>query len=125
MSINLKQPHHAIWPARLPRELVVPETSLWFNTEVAARRYPNKPAYIFLGRPLTFNELHEQALALAGWLQARGVARGDRVIVFMQNCPQYAVAVQAILRADAVVVPVNWMSRGEELRHYVGDWRGV
>jgi len=121
MSINLSQHHHAIWPTRLPRELVLPDTSLWFNTEVSARRYPRKPAYIFLGRPLTYGELHEQALALAGWLQAKGVARGDRVIVFMQNCPQFAIAVQAILRADAVVVPVNPMNLTQELAHYVRD----
>jgi hypothetical protein len=54
MSIDLSQPHHAIWPARLPRELVLPETSLWFNTEVVAKRYPDKAAYVFCGRPLTF-----------------------------------------------------------------------
>jgi len=121
MSINLSQHHHAIWPTRLPRELVLPDTSLWFNTEVSARRYPRKPAYIFLGRPLTYGELHEQALALAGWLQAKGVARGDRVIVFMQNCPQFAIAVQAILRADAVVVPVNPMNKADEFGHYITD----
>ncbi|HYJ97995.1 MAG TPA: AMP-binding protein, partial [Burkholderiaceae bacterium] len=105
----------------MPRELVLPETSLWFNTEVVAQRYPNKPAYLFFGQPLTFKQLHEQASALAGWLQAHGVARGDRVIVFMQNCPQFSVAVQGILRADAVVVPVNPMNRTEELRHYIED----
>ncbi|HVO06304.1 MAG TPA: AMP-binding protein, partial [Burkholderiaceae bacterium] len=121
MSINLAQPHHAIWPTRLPRELVLPETSLWFNTEVAAKRYPNKAAYLFCGRALTFSELHRQALALAGWLQAKGVRRGDRVIVFMQNCPQFPVAVQAILRADAVVVPVNPMNKADEFGHYISD----
>jgi fatty-acyl-CoA synthase len=121
MSINLNQPHHAIWPARLPRELVLPETSLWFNTEVVAKRYPNKAAYLFCGRALTFAELHDQAVALAGWLQARGVARGDRVIVFMQNCPQFPIAVQAILRADAVVVPVNPMNKADEFGHYITD----
>jgi len=121
MSINLQQPHHKIWPARLPRELVLPETSLWFNTEVAARRYPDKAAYLFCGQPLTFAQLHQQALALAGWLQSQGVARGDRVIVFMQNCPQFSVAVQAILRADAVVVPVNPMNKADEFGHYISD----
>src|SRR5262249_9643259 len=64
---------------------------------------------------------HDQAIALAGWLQAHGVARGDRVIVFMQNCPQYAVAVQGILRADAVVVPVNPMNKADEFGHYISD----
>ena len=81
------RPHAAAWPARLPHALVVPQSTLWFNLEVSARRYPDKPAYIFLGRTLSYAELHRQATALAGWLQARGVQRGDRVLVFMQNCP--------------------------------------
>ena len=41
------RPHHKVWPKRLPRELVVPQTSLYFNLEVAATRYPDKPAFIF------------------------------------------------------------------------------
>ena len=49
------------------------------------------------------------------------MARGDRVLLYAQNCPQYVIAYYAILRADAVVVPVNPMNRTEELRHYVED----
>jgi fatty-acyl-CoA synthase len=115
------RPHHAIWPRRLPRTLVLPETSLWFNLEVTARRFPHKAAYHFLGRSLVFAELKQQAEALAGWLQAHGVARGDRVAVFMQNCPQFTVAVHAVLRADAVVVPVNPMNKADEFGHYITD----
>jgi fatty-acyl-CoA synthase len=121
MTATNTRPHHAIWPARLPRELVLPETSLWFNLEVSATRYPDKAAYRFLGRALRFSDLREQAVALAGWLQAHGVERGDRVIVFMQNCPQFVIAVQAILRADAVVVPVNPMNKADEFGHYIAD----
>ena len=115
------RPHLAHWPARLPLELEVPETSLWVNLEVAARRYPHKNAYLYLGQPLTWGELHRQAEALAGWLQARGVKRGDRVLLFMQNCPQYVVAAFAVLRADAVIVPVNPMNRADEFGHYITD----
>ena len=114
-------PHHAIWPKRLPRSLPLPDTSLWFNLEVSARRYPDKPAYMFFGRPLRFAELHAQAESLAGWLQAHGVKKGDRVAVLMQNCPQFVVAVHAVLRADAVVVPVNPMNKADELGHYITD----
>ena len=114
-------PHLAIWPKRLPRALAVPETSLWFNLEVTARRFPDKAAYLFLGRAISFSELKAQAEALAGWLQAHGVAKGDRVAVFMQNCPQFVVAVHAVLRADAVVVPVNPMNKADEFGHYITD----
>ena len=48
------RPHHQIWPKRLPRELAVPATTLWFNLEVAAARFPDKAAYLFFGRPLSF-----------------------------------------------------------------------
>ena len=118
---DITRPHHKIWPKRLPRALVVPQTSLWFNLEVAAARYPDKPAYVFFGQELSYAQLKQQAEALAGWLQSVGVAKGDRVALYMQNCPQFIVAVYGILRADAVVVPVNPMNRAEEFSHYITD----
>ncbi len=114
-------PHEAHWPRRLPRALVIPETTLWFNAEVSARRYPLKALYHFLGRELSFAAFEAQALAIAGWLQALGVEPGDRVMLLMQNCPQYAVAFYGVLRAQAVVVPVNPMNRADELGHYITD----
>ncbi len=116
------RPHLKVWPARLPRELVIPDTTLWFNLEVAARRYPDKAAHVFLGRTLSYRELQRQAEALAGWLQrVAGVKRGERVALYLQNCPQYIVAYYAILRADAVVVPVNPMNKADEVGHYITD----
>ncbi|MDE2148084.1 MAG: long-chain fatty acid--CoA ligase [Burkholderiales bacterium] len=109
------------WPARLPRSLVIPETTLWFNLEVTAHRYPQRAACLFFGRRLSYAELHAQAEQLAGWLQAQGVGRGDRVALFMQNCPQFLVAFYAVQRADAVVVPVNPMNRADEFGHYIVD----
>ncbi len=121
MSESDTHPHHAIWPSRLPRRLEVPQTSLWFNLEVSAARYPHKAAYLFFGQRTTFAQLHSQAQALAGWLQSKGVARGDRVLLFMQNSPQFVVAFYGIVRADAVVVPVNPMNRADEFGHYITD----
>jgi fatty-acyl-CoA synthase len=115
------RPHHKIWPKRLPRELAVPATTLWFNLETTAARFADKPAYVFFGLPLTFGELKAQAEAVAGWLHSAGVKAGDRVAIFMQNCPQYAVAYYGILRANAVVVPVNPMNRAEEFKHFITD----
>ena len=115
------RPHFAFWPKRLARRLVLPETSLWANLATAAARYPAKAATLFFGREKSFATLHDETEALAGWLQAQGVRRGDRVALFMQNCPQYIVAYHAILRADAVVVPVNAMNKAEEFGHYIVD----
>jgi len=120
-NVPADRPHLKHWPKRLPRELVVPETSLWTNMEVSALRYPDKALYVFFGRELSFRDAKAQAEAVAGWLQNAGVRAGDRVLLYMQNCPQYAVAYYGILRANAVVVPVNPMNRAEELTHCIVD----
>ena len=114
-------PHQAHWPRRLPREICVPQTSLWFNLEVAATRFPDHVAYVFFGREISYRELRDQSVKLAGWLRAQGVGKGDRVALYMQNCPQFVIAFYAVMRADAVVVPVNPMNRAEEFGHYITD----
>ncbi|OGB17216.1 MAG: long-chain fatty acid--CoA ligase [Burkholderiales bacterium RIFCSPLOWO2_12_67_14] len=113
--------HHRFWPARLPHRLRPPATSLWHNLAVSALRYPDKPALVFFDQVLSYRQLHDQAERLAAHLRRQGVQDGDRVILLMQNCPQWVVAHFAILRANAVVVPVNPMNRAEELKHYISD----
>ena len=115
-------PHLAHWPPALPQHLTVPETNLFHNAEVAAARYPDKPFIVFYDTPITFREFRDEAERIAGFLQhACGVQAGDRVLLYMQNSPQWILAFYGILRANAVVVPVNPMNRTEELRHYVDD----
>ena len=115
------KPHYSFWPARVPYSLSLPETTLWDNLDISARRFPNKDALIFLGTRLTYADLRKQAEKLAAYLQSVGVQKGDRVVLNMQNCPQLVIAHFAILRANAVVVPVNPMNRAEELKHYITD----
>lgn len=115
------RPHHKFWPTRLPRAITPPATSLWDNLEISARRYPDKPAIVFFGRVFSYAELMHEAERLAARLAALGVRQGDRVVLDMQNCPQLVIAHFAILRANAVVVPVNPMNRAEELKHYITD----
>jgi fatty-acyl-CoA synthase len=115
------RPHHAYWPRRLPHAITPPRTSLWSNLEVSAQRYPDKPALVFLGRVMSYAELVHQAERVAAFLHSLGVEPGDRVILDLQNSPQLVIAHFAILRANAVVVPVNPMNRAEELQHYITD----
>ncbi len=113
--------HYKVWPKRLPYSITVPVTSLWDNLATSARRYPQKVALVFFNTTVTYLELLQKAERLAAMLQALGVKKGDRVALGMQNCPQLVIAHFAILRADAVVVPVNPMNRAEELKHYITD----
>ncbi len=113
--------HHAFWPPRVPHAITPPATSLADNLLVSARRFPDRPALVFLGHVTTYAELHAQVQHLAAWLAQRGVKRGDRVLVDLQNCPQLVVAHYAIFSANAVVVPVNPMNKAAELRHLIED----
>jgi fatty-acyl-CoA synthase len=122
MSQEHTMRHDAHWPPGLPRHLTLPETNVYYNVEVAAHRYPHKPFIIYYDSPLSYAEFHDQCERIAGWLQrACGVKAGDRVLLYMQNSPQWVLAYYGILRANAVVVPINPMNRTEELRHYVAD----
>ncbi|OAJ54968.1 long-chain fatty acid--CoA ligase [Paraburkholderia ginsengiterrae] len=110
------------WPAHLQSSLTIPETNLFHNVEVSAARFPEKPAIIFYDTPITFAQVRDEAEFIAGYLQNQcGVRAGDRVLLYMQNSPQWVIACYGILRANAVVVPVNAMNTAEELRHYVED----
>ncbi len=114
--------HFAHWPPGLSRHLTLPQTHLFHNVEVSAARYPDKPFIVYYDSALSYASFRQQAEHLAGYLQrACGVKRGDRVLLYLQNSPQWVISYYAILRADAVVVPVNPMNMTEELRHYVQD----
>ncbi len=106
----------------LPREAHIPETSLFRNLETSAGRYPAKTAIQFFGNAISYAGLLAEVERMAGYLQrACGVRKGDRVVVFSQNCPQFISAYFAILRADAVFVPVNAMLLRDELEHIIND----
>jgi fatty-acyl-CoA synthase len=106
----------------MPRSLRAPRITLQEMFLRSAKRFPDKPAAIFEGIALTYKDLRNRIENLAGHLQHDcGVRRGDRVLLCMQNSHDFVIACFAILRADAVVVPLSPMNLGEELRHYIAD----
>ncbi|HEX3548919.1 MAG TPA: long-chain-fatty-acid--CoA ligase [Candidatus Elarobacter sp.] len=118
----MEQRHLAYWPKRRPRDFPVPTTNLAHNLATSATRWPDHSAIVYYDTPIAYARLWREVEALAGHLQHRaGVARGDRVLLYMLNSPQFVIAYYAILRADAVVVPLNPMLVGEELAAYVED----
>src|SRR3954469_516474 len=113
--------HLQFWP-NVPHSLTVPETSLWFNAEVSATRFPRRACINLYDSVVTYAEFRRQAEQLAGFLQqACGVRRGDRVALYLQNSPQFIIGYYAILRADAMVVPINPMNLTKEVGHIVSD----
>lgn len=118
----IANPAYEYWPRGLPREIGYPQTSLGFNLDTAAARFPDKAAIVFYDRIFTYAELKAAVDALAGYLQTRlGVAKGERVLLMSQNCPQFVIAYYAVLRAGAAIVPVNAMCTADEVAYFVAD----
>ncbi len=114
--------HFAFWPPGLPRTLPAPDKTLHAIFEASAAKFPGKPMLHFQGVSLTYREALARVEALAGYLQqVCGVQAGDRVLVDLQNSDHFIVAMYAILRADAVVVPVSPANLAGELAHYIAD----
>lgn len=77
--------HFAFWPKRLQQTLTLPQTSLYHNVEVSAKRYPNRPFILFYDTPISYREFQEQTEFLAGYLKTVcKVKKGDRVLLYMQ-----------------------------------------
>jgi fatty-acyl-CoA synthase len=118
----MSEQHFKFWPDHAMRHLEAPATSVFYNLEVSARRHPNKPGLVYYDTPITYAELFDEAERLAGYLEQRcAVRKGDRVLLFMQNSPQFVIAYYAILRANAVVVPLNPMYLTQEFLRAAKD----
>ena len=110
------------WPRHLSHDLSFPQTGLYEHLETNAKRYPNKVAINYYGSQVDYATLNERVQRLAGYLSEQAnVQAGDRVVVSMQNSVAFVIAYYAILRCDAVAVPVNPMNKTLELEWYVGD----
>ena len=121
MSINPQAPHFDHWPEGVPRELPAVTQTIWSRLAHQAQTQPDAVGLNFLGCDWTWAQLRDDALAIAGGLQALGVSKGDRVILFTQNSPQYLLAFHAVMYCGGVVVPINPMNKAEELPHYIRD----
>jgi fatty-acyl-CoA synthase len=114
--------HFAHWPPGKPKTLELPRQTVYHNLEASAAREPERTAIDYYGACISYGRLKAEVDALAGFLQRRwGIARGERVVLYLQNSPQFVIAFYAVLRADAVAVPLNPMNRTEELRYYLAD----
>jgi long-chain acyl-CoA synthetase len=87
----------------------------------AAERSPEKVAFKLDDVELSYAALNEGSARVAGMLKAAGVEAGDRVGIMLPNVPYFPVAYYGVLRLGAVVVPMNVLLKGREVRYYLED----
>ncbi len=110
------------YPEGIPAEVSTDHCpSLVALVDAACRQYAASTAFISMGREMSYAELDARSREFAGWLQSRGLGKGDRVALMMPNLLQYPVALVGSLRAGCVVVNCNPLYTPRELEHQLKD----
>ncbi|WP_208621857.1 AMP-binding protein [Bordetella genomosp. 12] len=118
----MQRPWLAHYPQGVPAEIsTAPYSSLTDLLDQACKRHASRIACTAMGSDIRFEQLDQWGRAFAGWLQARGLARGSRVALMMPNVPAYLVALLGCLRAGMVVVNVNPLYKPDELQRQLLD----
>lgn len=118
----MNKAHFQFWPKRIAKTLTVPETTLYENLAITTKKYPSKIALYYYGKQYSYEQLFYEVEAFAGYLEhSLGVQKGEKVLLFMQNAPQFIISYFALLRIRAVVVPINPMNTADELAFYIND----
>jgi long-chain acyl-CoA synthetase len=113
----------------IPTSIEYPEISLDTLLKQSAAKYPEHPAIIFggavgsrvLDKPMSYRELDAAVDKFAVSLQKLGVKKGDRVAIFMPNCPQFVIAYYGTLRAGGITVPSNFLYTASEIKKQLLD----
>jgi long-chain acyl-CoA synthetase len=96
--------------------------SLKQMAEQSFQKFPQRPAYIQMGKALTYGELDRQSRDFGAWLQnVAGLKRGERIAIMLPNVLQYPIAMFAALRAGLTVVNTNPLYTAPELEHQLKD----
>ncbi|MFJ3698460.1 class I adenylate-forming enzyme family protein [Streptomyces sp. NPDC090052] len=103
------------------RRPVHPQPSVVHAFRDAVARAPEHPALAYFDGRLTYRETDTLSDSVAGHLAARGVGRGDRVAVMLQNSPHFVLALLGAWKAGATVVPLNPMYKSAEAGHALRD----
>jgi long-chain acyl-CoA synthetase len=110
------------YPAGVPADIDVTQyTSLVELLEESFAKFRDRKAFICMDKSISYRDLDEMSLALAAYLQSKGLQKGARVALMMPNVLQYPISTAAVLRAGYAVVNVNPLYTPRELEHQLKD----
>ncbi|TYO67486.1 long-chain fatty acid--CoA ligase [Bradyrhizobium hipponense] len=110
------------YPPGVPADIDATQyASLVDLLEESFAKFADRKAFICMDKAISYRDLDQMSLALASYLQGRGLQRGARVALMMPNVLQYPVATAAVLRAGFAVVNVNPLYTPRELEHQLKD----
>lgn len=111
------------WPDGYPRTVEYPFGEILMTDYLRknAQLTPDKPCVIYYGAEMTFGQLDDYSDRFAAYLSRQGLKKGDRVAVFMPNCPQFLIAFYGILKLGCIHLPVNPLFKEAEFIYEMRD----
>ncbi len=106
---------------QVPPTLTYPRIPLYCILDETAARRPASPCTNFFGKRLTYQHIKDLSDRFAASVRRLGIQRGDRVVMLLPNSPQFLIAYYGLLKAGAVIVPLNPLSAGRELEFHFND----
>ncbi len=105
----------------VPATVEIPDIPMHQILDKTVQRFPDKTALIFFDKKITYAQFDELVNQFASALQKDGFKKGDRISLYLPNCPQFTIAYYGALRAGAVVVPTNPLYVPREIEHQIKD----
>jgi len=120
-SLYEKRPWLKNYPEWSPGDLEITDDTAIHDFERSSARIPDAPAIIYFDRVITYGEIDRLSNQLAAAFQDMGIKKDDRIVVDLQNVPQFPIAAYAAWKAGAIVVPLNPMYKEKELAYFCRD----
>jgi long-chain acyl-CoA synthetase len=116
-----KRPWLKNYPAQVPPDLRVGSQTALNDFIISATRRPDAPAVLYFDHIISYGEIERLSNKLAAALSDIGLGKGDRMIVNLQNVPQFLITVYAAWKLGAIAVPLNPMYKEMELAYFCRD----
>jgi long-chain acyl-CoA synthetase len=117
----MERPWLSSYDEGVPKTLEDPEVSLPELLDQITSRFPNAPAIYYFGIKMTYRELNEKVNQFANLLLQEGVKPGDRVALYLPNCPPVVIAFFGVLRAGAILTQLNPLDSITEIAYQLKD----
>ena len=120
-TIYEKRPWLKNYPKDVPHDIEIPACTVLDDFTTSASRRPDAPAVYYFDHAISYGTIDQASDCLAAAFSDFGLTKGDRILLILQNVPQFLVATYAAWKLGAIVVPVNPMYKEKELDYLMRD----
>jgi len=120
-SVYEKRPWLRNYPEWVPSDLEIPSDTALDDFRISAAGRPDAPAVYYFDHEISYGEINRFSDSLAAAFNDFGLKKGDRIVVDLQNVPQFLIATYAAWKLGAIIVPLNPMYKEKELSYFCQD----